>query len=169
MKSEEPEKKKSEEVEEENLMEEEQDLNEAAKAVETFAVSDETMDIIKEYVALRASILGLSFDSYLQIKMKEALEKSASLSQEGRPKDPDAVLRDDVMFMIRERAREQVEKADKTESKEELRGSQFKTKPADSPDLLKANRGGTQRELRQKKKDKMLRERRTTDPKTAPK
>ena len=141
-------------------MGEEQDSN------ETFAVSDETMDIIKEYVALRASILGLSFDSYLQIKMRKALKKSASLSQEGRPKDPDAVLRDDIMFMIRERARKQVERADKTESKEALWESQYKTKPADSPDLLRANRDGTQRERRQQKRDKKLKEIRL---KTAPK
>ena len=63
-----------------------------------------------------------------------------------------------------------MERADKTESKEELRGSQFKTKPSDCPDLLKAERDGTRKERSKKKKDKMLREaRRETAPKTAPK
>ena len=77
--------------------EEEQDSKQPAKdgdsaSLSLFTVSDDTMDVIKEYVALQAGCLGMSFDDYIETKKEEALAKSDLLAMQGTPKDADAVL-----------------------------------------------------------------------------
>jgi hypothetical protein len=158
-----PAKDEEEEEEEQVSKQPAKDGDSASQSL--FTVSDDTMDVIKEYVALQAGFLGMSVDDYLETKKEEALAKSVLLATQGTPKDADAVLRDDIMFMIRERGREQVEKASKragersearTKPASEFRGNLFKSKPSDSPDLLKDSRNLNQRDLRKKRREKKL-------------